>query len=142
MPTNTGGNKLRLSEALLRQWIENAWNGISQESTVKVTSGMSKQYKCSRGWCPVEGKSCRKLSSGDEGVGRDYHIYLKARRALCLNLASKYVRSSCICIWCTESDHAKPVHSELDHAEPNQGLNRQILMWDTHSSGTLHSIEW
>jgi len=28
-----------------------------------------------------------------------------------------------------EPDQAKPVHSELDHAEPNQGLHHQIAMY-------------
>jgi len=38
-------------------------------------------------------------------------------------------------------DHAKLDHSELDLAEQNQGLHRQIIMQDMPSSGILHSIE-
>jgi len=53
---------------------------------------------------------------------------LEGKMSFIFKLASKYVRSFCICIWCTESDQAKPVHSEPDHAEWNQGLHRQILM--------------
>jgi len=46
------------------------------------------------------------------------------------------VASSQICVQSAELDHAKPDCSELDYAEPNQGLYHQIiivrsvLFWD------------
>jgi hypothetical protein len=37
---------------------------------------------------------------------------------------------------------AKPDCSEPDHAEPNQGLHRQIIMFDFCSSELLRRVEW
>jgi hypothetical protein len=39
-------------------------------------------------------------------------------------------------------NRAKPDHMELDYAEPNQGLHRQIIIWDLCSSEILRSAEW
>jgi len=54
-----------------------------------------------------------------------------------LNLVLMYVRSSKIHVWNAELHRAKQ-----DHAEPNQGLHHQIIMWVLHSSGILLSIDW
>jgi hypothetical protein len=49
------------------------------------------------------------------------------------NLALKYVRLSLIGVSSTETNCAKPDHHKLDHAEPNEGLQCQIIMQDLHS---------
>ena len=49
-----------------------------------------------------------------------------------LNLALQYAGSSWICVW-----NVKVGYSELDHAEPNQGLHCQIIMCDLHSCPIL-----
>jgi len=58
-----------------------------------------------------------------------------------LNLLLKYVRSPYICVWNSEADQAKPECSELDHAEPNQGLHNTLNKCDLHSTETLHRTE-
>lgn len=40
-----------------------------------------------------------------------------------------------------KSDRSKPDPSELDHVEPNEGLDCQI-MWELCPSEILHSEEW
>jgi len=40
-----------------------------------------------------------------------------------------------------KSDRSKPDPSKLDSAEPNEGLDCQI-MWELCSSEILHSVEW
>lgn len=40
-----------------------------------------------------------------------------------------------------KSHRSKLYLSELDHAEPNEGLDHQI-MWELCSSEILHSVEW
>jgi hypothetical protein len=59
-----------------------------------------------------------------------YHIYLNVRWGFSpLNLVLKYAKSSQICVRSAELDHGKLDRSQLDHAEPNQGLHHQIIMW-------------
>jgi hypothetical protein len=47
-----------------------------------------------------------------------------------------------ICVQSAELECAKPDHSELDRAEPNQGLHHQIIIWDLRSSVLLRSVQW
>jgi len=39
-------------------------------------------------------------------------------------------------------DAPKRIALNPDHAEPNQGLHRQIIMQDLHFSEILSSVEW